>query len=118
MWLAHHFHAQIPASVDGTDLSGVFDDPTRTDLKEAAFVEAAVCKLKGDGTLWGNDYCPEEGWEGFMGDAEQPVSREEIVERCPRVGRPTAREQRRGLGLADDPPPRRRHRRRMRSSPA
>ena len=64
--------AQIPASVDGTDLSGVFDDPTRTDLKEAAFVEAAVCKLKGNGTLWGNDYCPEEGWEGFMGCAPLP----------------------------------------------
>ena len=63
---------QIPASVDGTDLSAVFDDPSRTDLKEAAFVEAAVCKLKGNGTLWGNDDCPEEGWEGFMGCAPPP----------------------------------------------
>ena len=63
---------QIPSSVDGTDLSGVFDDPSRTDLKEAAFVEAAVCKRKGNGTLWGNDACPEGGWEGFMGCAPPP----------------------------------------------
>jgi arylsulfatase A-like enzyme len=60
-------HTARPSDeLDGTDISAIFDDPTKHDLKPAAFTQYPRCPQKGK-PAWENNGCGPSATDGFMG---------------------------------------------------